>query len=125
MKRASTAGGLYLTLPAIEVCVFYEVLEPRPLLDLPEQIDITHVWLDLDHGPEALRKKRSRVNIIHALDEGTIINLEDEIFEHRKTNPRTPARKSSVLQELPGSVTAGDGGSTKPVPIESLHILID
>jgi hypothetical protein len=118
-------NGLYLTLPAIEVDVSYEVLEPRPLLDLPEQIDITAVWLDLDHAPEALRKKRSRVNIIHALDEGTIINLEDEILEHRKTNPRKPARKSALLQELPGSVTAGDGGSTKPVPIESLHILID
>ena len=118
-------SGLYLTLPRIEVCVFYEVLEPRPLLGLPEQLDITHVWLDLDHGPEALRKKRSRVNILHALDEGTIINLEDEILEHRKTNPRRPLVKSSVLQELSGSVTAGDGGSTKPVPIELIKVLID
>jgi hypothetical protein len=117
--------GLYLTLPAVDVCVFYEVLEPRSLIGLPEQIDITHVWLDLDHGPEALRKKRSRVNILHALDEGTIINLEDEILEHRKTNPRKPARKSAVLQELPGSVTAGDGNSTQPVPIELIEVLID
>ncbi|NBU33806.1 hypothetical protein EBS40_04200 [bacterium] len=116
-------SGLFLTLPAVDVCVFYEALEPRSLLGLPEQIDITHVWLDLDHGPEASRKKR--VNILHALDEGTIINLEDEILEHRKTNPRKPARKSAVLQELPGSVTAGDGGSTQPVPIESLRILVD
>ena len=122
-------SGLYLTLPAIEVDVSYEVLESRPLLDLPEQIDITHVWLDLDHAPDALKKKRSRVNIIHALDEGTIIGLEDEIIERRRAvedaHQRKLSRKSGLPSPPRGSVTAGDGGSTVPIPLEHVRILVD
>lgn len=94
-------NGLYLTLPSIDVCVFYEVLEPRPLLDLPEQIDITHVWLDLDYAPDHLKKKRSRVNIVHALDEGTIIALEDEIVEKRRELARLEHRSASRKLNAP------------------------
>jgi hypothetical protein len=104
-------NGLYLTLPAIEVAVFYDVLEARPLLDLPEQIDITHVWLDLDHAPDALQKRRSRVNIIHALDEGTIIGMEDEILNRRRdveaAHQRKLGRKSGLSPETNRSFEAG------------------
>jgi len=105
-------NGLYLTLPAIEVCVFYDVLEARPLLDLPEQIDITHVWLDLDHAPDALQKRRSRVNIIHALDEGTIIGMEDEILNRRRNveaaHQRKLGRKSGLSPAANRTFEAGD-----------------
>jgi hypothetical protein len=125
----SGSSGLYLTLPAIDVCVVYKVLEPRPLLNLPEQIDITAVWLDLDHGPEELRKKRSRVNIIHALDEGTIIGMEDEIIERRRAIEDAHQGKLSRKPGLPspprGSVTAGDGGNTTPVPFELICTLVE
>lgn len=113
-------SGLPLTLPEIDVLVVYEVLEPT--LDLPEQIDIVAVWLELSHGPEALRKKRSRVNILYALDEGTIINMEDEILE-RRTDTSRARIQYQLPQEPHGAVEAGNARGSSPIPFEYLKIL--
>jgi hypothetical protein len=50
------------------------------LYGLPEQIEITSVGLDVV-GPSG---KTRRVELLHSLDESTILQLEDEIEEERK-----------------------------------------
>jgi hypothetical protein len=70
---ASKTTSLSLT-AAIE----YVVLPA--LYGLPEQIEITSVGLDVV-GPSG---KTRRVELLHSLDESTILQLEDEIEEERK-----------------------------------------
>jgi hypothetical protein len=70
---ASKTTSLNLT-AAIE----YVVLPA--LYGLPEQIEITSVGLDVV-GPSG---KTRRVELLHSLDESTILQLEDEIEEERK-----------------------------------------
>lgn len=67
---------LQLTIP---VSVSYEFL-PRMLVDgalLPEQIDILQVTVEI---PDCQGKIR-RVNLLPALDESTIMLLEDELLD--------------------------------------------
>ena len=61
-----TAAIEYIVLPA--------------LYGLPEQIEITSVGLDVV-GPSG---KTRRVELLHSLDEPTILQLEDEIEEDRR-----------------------------------------
>lgn len=67
---------LQLTIP---VNVSFELL-PRMLVDgalLPEQIDILQVTVEI---PDSQGKIR-RVNLLPALDESTIMLLEDELLD--------------------------------------------
>jgi hypothetical protein len=65
----------------LDVNVQYDILPAED--DLPQQIDITAIYLLLaTQNPEKFR----RVNILGALSESEIINLEDEIQE--KQNER-------------------------------------
>lgn len=63
----------------VQTKVTYEVL-PAMLVDeewLPLQIDIQQVLVEI---PDVNGKMRN-VNLLPALDESTIISLEDELFE--------------------------------------------
>jgi hypothetical protein len=62
----------------LPISVEYAVLPA--LYGLPEQIEITSVGLDVV-GPSG---KTRRVELLHSLDESTILQLEDEIEEERK-----------------------------------------
>lgn len=76
MSRSSKTSyqSTQLNLDAI---LQYEVLPPED--DLPIQIDIQAVYLTLStSNPEKFR----RINILNALSESEIINLEDEILTH-------------------------------------------
>jgi hypothetical protein len=60
----------------LDVNVQYDILPAED--DLPIQIDITAVYLLLaTKNPEKFR----RINILNALSESALINLEDEIQE--------------------------------------------
>jgi hypothetical protein len=60
----------------VDVNVQYDILPAED--DLPIQIDITAVYLLLaTKNPEKFR----RINILNALSESALINLEDEIQE--------------------------------------------
>ncbi len=56
----------------------YSLLEA--MHGLPEQIEITSVGLDVV-GPSG---KTRRIELLHSLDEPTILQLEDEIEEDRR-----------------------------------------
>jgi hypothetical protein len=59
----------------LDVVMQYVVLPPEE--ELPLQIDITAVYVNLaTPNPEKFR----RVNVLNALSESEIINLEDEIL---------------------------------------------
>ena len=115
----------YPTTLTFDVSVLYDLLEEKPLLGLPEQVDISSVWIELKHTDS----RRGRVNVLDALDESAICLLEDEILEHRRTTQaalaRRAARKHGVLPEQNGSVTAGDTGAGVPLPYERLRILVE
>ena len=63
----------------LDVNVDYDILPEED--DLPMQIDIKAVYLLLaTKNPEKFR----RINILNALSESEIINLEDDIQEKRR-----------------------------------------
>lgn len=67
---------LLLTIP---VKVEYELL-PHMLVDgqlLPEQVDILQVLVEIPDTNGKIRK----VNLLNALDESTIISLEDDLLD--------------------------------------------
>jgi hypothetical protein len=66
------------TLLSLTAEIEYSVLPA--LYGLPEQIEITSVLLDVV-GPSG---KTRRVELLHSLDESTILQLEDEIEEDRR-----------------------------------------
>jgi hypothetical protein len=115
----------YPTTLTFDVSVLYDLLEEKPLLGLPEQVDISSVWIELKYTDS----RRSRVNVLDALDESAICLLEDEILENHRTTQaalaRRAARKHGVLPEQNGSVTAGDTGAGVPLPYERLRILVE
>ncbi|MFZ9963486.1 MAG: hypothetical protein ACO3FP_09125 [Burkholderiales bacterium] len=108
-----------------EVSVMYDLLEEKPLLGLPEQVDISSVWIELKHTDS----RRGRVNVLDALDESAICLLEDEILEHRRTTQaalaRRAARKHGVLPAQNGSVTAGDTETGLPVSYERRRVFME
>ena len=74
MSRSSKTSFLSTQLN-LDVTLQYEVLLPEE--DIPLQIDITAAYLMLaTANPEKFR----RINILAALSESEIINLEDEIL---------------------------------------------
>jgi len=76
MSRSSKSAYLSSRL-TVDVTMQYEILPPEE--DLPLQIDITAVYLVLaTERPDKFR----RINILAALSESEIINLEDEILTH-------------------------------------------
>ena len=115
----------YPTTLTFDVSVLYDLLEEKPLLGLPEQVDISSVWIELKYTDS----RRSRVDVLDALDESAICLLEDEILENHRTTQaalaRRAARKHGVLPEQNGSVTAGDTGAGVPLPYERLRILVE
>ena len=115
----------YPTTLTFDVSVLYDLLEEKPLLGLPEQVDISSVWIELKYTDS----RRSRVNVLDALDESAICLLEDEVLENHRTTQaalaRRAARKHGVLPEQNGSVTAGDTGAGVPLPYERLRILVE
>jgi hypothetical protein len=59
----------------VDVVMQYDILPPEE--DIPLQIDITALYLNLiTPNPEKFR----RINILNAISESEIINLEDEIL---------------------------------------------
>ena len=108
-----------------EVSVLYDLLEEKPFLGLPEQVDISSVWIELKHTDS----RRGRVNVLDALDESAICLLEDEILENHRTTQaalaRRAARKHKVLPAQNGSVTAGDTETGVPVSYEHRRVLVE
>ena len=56
-----------------DTTVEYEILPAED--GLPEQLEITAIYI------HTLHRTRRRVNVLHALSEGEIINLEDQLME--------------------------------------------
>jgi|SanBayMetagenome_1026888.scaffolds.fasta_scaffold00266_11 hypothetical protein len=74
MSRSSKSAYLSSRL-TVDVVMQYEILPPEE--DIPLQIDITALYLNLvTPNPEKFR----RINILNAISESEIINLEDEIL---------------------------------------------
>ena len=61
----------------LDVVMQYEVLPPEE--DLPLQIDIQAIYLTLS---STNKKQSRRINILNAISESELINLEDEILTH-------------------------------------------
>ncbi len=59
-----------------DTTVEYEILPAED--GLPEQLEITAIHI---HTLHPLRKTRRKLNVLHALSEGEIINLEDQLME--------------------------------------------
>lgn len=60
----------------VDVEVGYDLLPAQE--NLPDQVDITYVNV---HTKDTKKGKIRKVNILGALDESALINLEDEILE--------------------------------------------
>lgn len=60
----------------LEIEVEFDILDPLASHDVPLQVDITGAYIRI---PSSQSKSR-RVNILSALSESEVINLEDEIL---------------------------------------------
>jgi len=66
----------YKTLVNVEAEIVYEILPEMPEHDLPEQIDIIGVFVDV-MNPKTSRNRRT--NILDAMGESERVMLEEEI----------------------------------------------
>jgi len=66
----------YKTLVNVEAEIVYEILPEMPEHDLPEQIDIIGVFVDVIN-PKTSRNRRT--NILDAMGESERVMLEEEI----------------------------------------------
>ena len=71
----SSKPSYFSTQLDLDVVMQYEVLPPEE--DLPLQIDIQAIYLTLTSSNQ---KKSRRINILNAISESELINLEDEIL---------------------------------------------
>lgn len=69
------AKAKYSTQMLLDVEIGYDLLPAQE--NLPDQVDITYVNV---HTKDA-RGRTRKVNILGALDESALINIEDEILE--------------------------------------------
>lgn len=69
------AKAKYSTQMLLDVEIGYDLLPAQE--NLPDQVDITYVNVHTKDAKGKLRK----VNVLGALDESALINLEDEILE--------------------------------------------
>lgn len=69
------AKAKYATQMLLDVEIGYDLLPAQE--NLPDQVDITYVNVTTTDS----RGKPRKVNVLGALDESALINLEDEILE--------------------------------------------